>query len=88
MIGKAIHAIHLKSLLKQYGTTSNQVLRDYHIKLISDYIKGSTGIVSVLVRHEGQDSASETLAEIEFSPKHFAERVEMLIGYLEKEPDL
>lgn len=83
MVGTTIYSRHLKSLLNQYKTSENVVLRDYTIKLASDYIRGSTDIVSILVKNEGQHSADQTLEEIEYKPEYFEERLNKLIGYID-----
>lgn len=87
MIETEIISNHLKSLLKQYRNSENDVLKNYTIKLASDYIKGSTEIVSSLVKHEGQASADQTLEEIEYKPDYFEERIEKIIGYIETNPN-
>ncbi|GMN12110.1 hypothetical protein MTsPCn9_34530 [Croceitalea sp. MTPC9] len=61
-------------------------MRNYTIKLASEYVKGSTDIVSILVKNEGQLSADQTLEEIEYKPDYFEERIEMIIGYIDNEP--
>lgn len=84
MIEKGIYAKHLKSFLNQYRGSENDALRSYTIKLASDYVKGSTDIVSILVKNEGQLSADLTLEEIEYKPDYFEECIEKIIGYIDE----
>ncbi|MEO2050245.1 MAG: hypothetical protein ABGX00_00660 [Allomuricauda sp.] len=84
MIGNGLFAKHLRSLLNQYRTSENEVLRGYTINLAADYIKESIDIIAILVNKEGELSAEKTLEALEHKPDRFEESIERIIGYIDE----